>query len=612
MPGNYLKFRTEIVQKYLDHYPSPDICKEHGLPYLRDKLFISILLITFPICCVAYIPSIVISLLTHQWIIGFFDTLCMLALVFILLGKNYRIQLKKTLFSAIFYTLSIILFIYMGMQGPAVIILLCISVLITLFHSKRAGLISVALNLIIFLLILPFFTIKASNEIFFQKYTIESLMVVCFNLIAFNTLVVLSAASLVDQLNESFLEEKKLQELLRKESVELLLAKQRAEESDRLKSAFLTNMSHEIRTPMNGILGFTDLLSEPQLDDRDQQKYLGIVKKSAARMFNLINEIVEIAKIESGQTEVVYKEINLQDQIDHIFYLLKPEADRKNLYLSIAIGIQVPGAFIRTDGEKLYAILTNLVKNAIKYTEKGSIQFGYNLRSAVSSELTSQPAEIVFFVKDTGIGIPANRQKAIFDRFVQADIEDTEARQGAGLGLSIAKSYVEMLNGRIWVESEPGKGSMFYFTLPYLGELKETPTANNLEIPEGHESWLKDHTVLIVEDDETSSVFISAIARKFSRKIFEVQSGIEAIKVFRSNPDIDLILMDIRMSGMSGYEATRQIRQFNKDVFIIAQTAHAMIGDKEKALEAGCDGYITKPISNKKLQELIRNHWNKK
>ena len=234
------------------------------------------------------------------------------------------------------------------------------------------------------------------------------------------------------------------------------------------------------------------------------------------------------------------------------------------------------------------------------------------MRSAVSSELTSQPAEIVFFVKDTGIGIPANRQKAIFDRFVQADIEDTEARQGAGLGLSIAKSYVEMLNGRIWVESEPGKGSMFYFTLPYFGELKETPTANNLEIPEGHESWLKDHTVLIVEDDETSSVFISAIARKFSRKIFEVQSGIEAIKVFRSNPDIDLILMDIRMSGMSGYEATRQIRQFNKDVFIIAQTAHAMIGDKEKALEAGCDDYITKPISNKKLQELIRNHWNKK
>jgi signal transduction histidine kinase len=229
---------------------------------------------------------------------------------------------------------------------------------------------------------------------------------------------------------------------------ELIIAKEKAEESDRLKSAFLANMSHEIRTPMNGILGFSSLLSEPGLAGEDQQKY-----------------------IESGQMEVALKDTNINEQIGYVYNLLKPDADSKGIILSATLSWPDNEAIIHTDAEKLYAILTNLVKNAVKFTDKGSIEIGYTiepgeLESYLHRDLDTNPLQLKFYVKDTGIGIPADRQKAIFERFMQADILDLQARQGAGLGLSIAKAFVEMLQGRIWVDSQPGQGTVFYFTLP--------------------------------------------------------------------------------------------------------------------------------------------------
>jgi signal transduction histidine kinase len=257
-----------------------------------------------------------------------------------------------------------------------------------------------------------------------------------------------------------------LEEEVEKRTKELYIAKEKAEESDRLKSAFLANMGHEIRTPMNGILGFSALLSEPGLDSEDQQEYISIIQKSGTRMLNIINEIVEISKIESGLMNVYFKDTNINEHIEYVYDLLQPEAESKKLNISFKNNLPDNEAVINTDGEKLYAILINIVKNAIKYTDEGSIEFGYNLKSNVSTS-PKYVDELEFFVIDTGIGIPYDRQKAIFERFIQADIADVEARQGAGLGLSIAKAYVEMLNGRIWVESEHGKGSKFYFTLPY-------------------------------------------------------------------------------------------------------------------------------------------------
>jgi PAS domain S-box-containing protein len=251
----------------------------------------------------------------------------------------------------------------------------------------------------------------------------------------------------------------------KKAETDTIKAKEKAEEGDRLKSAFLANMSHEIRTPMNGILGFSALLSEPGLESEEQQEYIKLIQKSGTRMLNIISEIMDISKIESGLTGISIKEVNINKQLEFVYKLLKPDAEVKAINLFIKNSLPMDEATIFTDEEKLYGILSNLVKNAIKYTDKGSIEFGY--------DSTSSPGkfnELQFYVKDTGIGIPKDRQEAIFERFIQADIADVQARQGVGLGLSIAKAYVEMLGGKIWVESEKGKGSEFYFTLPYITE----------------------------------------------------------------------------------------------------------------------------------------------
>ncbi|MCX6278941.1 MAG: PAS domain S-box protein [Bacteroidetes bacterium] len=252
---------------------------------------------------------------------------------------------------------------------------------------------------------------------------------------------------------------------------ELIKAKEKAEESDRLKSAFLANMSHEIRTPMNGILGFAELLKEPDLTGEEKTEYIRIIEKSGTRMLKIINDLVDISKIEAGQMEVSVTETNINKQCEFIYNFFKPEVNQKGIRFSFKNLLPDNEAIIKTDREKLYAILTNLVKNAIKYTNSGSIEFGYKIvetQCIASLNKTQCIASLQFFVTDTGIGIPVFRQKAIFERFVQADIEDRKALQGAGLGLAISKAYIEMLGGKIWVESEEGKGSTFYFTIPII------------------------------------------------------------------------------------------------------------------------------------------------
>jgi len=256
-------------------------------------------------------------------------------------------------------------------------------------------------------------------------------------------------------------------------------ARIKAEENDRLKTAFLANMSHEIRTPMNGILGFVGLLKEPKLSGEEQLEYIGIIEKSGERLLNIINDIVDISKIEAGQMSVLMDESNINEQIEYIDTFFQPEFERKGLQHSFNNALPTEEAIIRTDREKIYAILMNLVKNAIKYTKEGKIEFGYRLvrekesrkDKANNRDKACLVSTLEFFVKDTGIGIPKNRQEAIFERFIQADITDKMALQGAGLGLSISKAYVEMLGGEIWVESVESKGSTFYFTTPYKNEL---------------------------------------------------------------------------------------------------------------------------------------------
>jgi PAS domain S-box-containing protein len=369
--------------------------------------------------------------------------------------------------------------------------------------------------------------------------------------------------------------------------LELIEAKEKAEESDRLKSAFLTNMSHEIRTPMNGILGFAELLKEPNLSTDEQNSFIEIIGKSGQRMLNTINSIIDISKIESGLVKVNIQEANINEKMEFTYKFFKPEVESKGIQFLMKTGLAEKESIINTDNEMVYGILTNLVKNAIKFTHKGSIELGYEKKGKF----------LEFHVKDTGIGIPKDRLDAIFDRFIKADIEEKQAFQGSGLGLTISKSYVEMLGGKMWIESEEGLGSIFYFTIPYNAIEEENTEVLNAVPADDNEVKIKNLKILIAEDEEISGMLLEMMVNTFAKKIIKAITGLEAVDACRLNPDIDLILMDIQMPQMNGYEATRQIREFNKEVVIIAQTAYGLSGDREKAIEAGCNDYITKPIN---------------
>lgn len=394
---------------------------------------------------------------------------------------------------------------------------------------------------------------------------------------------------------------KNLEEIVEKRTHELLIAKEKAEESDQLKSAFLANMSHEIRTPMNGILGFAELLKEPDLKGEDQLEYIQIIEKSGMRMLGIINDIVDVSKIESGIMETHYTLTSLVDILNDQIDFFTPEVKAKNLKI-IYESTPYKDLIINTDKEKLEAILVNLIKNAIKYTQEGEIRIGFE----------QDTEKLSIFVSDTGIGIPKDRQLAIFDRFVQADIADKMALQGAGLGLSIAKAYAEILNGKLHLKSEVGEGTIFYLDLP-LHEIQHISLVEDEGKTESQELVLQSPklNILIAEDEYTSALVLSKTLKPLTNKLFLAKTGDEAVNNFKANPDIDLILMDIKMPGMNGYEATEAIRKFDKDVTIIAQTAHAMGGDKQRALDSGCNDYISKPIRREELFYMIDKHFGK-
>ncbi len=381
---------------------------------------------------------------------------------------------------------------------------------------------------------------------------------------------------------------------------DLVLAKEKAEESDRLKSAFLANMSHEIRTPMNGIIGFTDLLKEQKLTGKEKIKYINIIKKSGERMLNTINDLIEISQIESGTMEVEPGDVNINDQMDGFYHQFIAESESKGLKLSCHKGLPDSQALILSDGKKINAIFCNLLKNAIKYTFSGTIDFGYELKHN----------QIEFFVKDTGIGIEPNRHKIIFDRFVQADMSLTKPYEGAGLGLSIAKAYVGMLEGEIWLESKPLAGTQFYFTIPYRSNSVHAQETITLSPETGENDLLKDLTILVAEDDAIGKLYLSELLNGNCKDIMFASDGLEALQLFKSNRGkIDIVLMDIKMPGLNGYQTTQKMKEINDQVFIIAQTAYALSGDREKAIASGCDFYLAKPFSKAQLLEAVKQYY---
>ncbi len=378
----------------------------------------------------------------------------------------------------------------------------------------------------------------------------------------------------------------------------LIDAKEKAEESDRLKTAFLQNMSHEIRTPMNGILGFLELLKEPGLDEEGKNQYIELVTQSGQRLLNTINDIIEISKIEAGQSEKWISPTNIHEVTHYLYNFFKPETDKKGLLFSLNERIPREKSIIRTDKHKLTGILTNLLTNAIKFTKKGSIELGNYLEKDY----------IIFYVRDTGTGIPPDRKKVIFDRFVQANLKLNRGHEGSGLGLSIVKAYLELLEGKVEIESEEGIGSTFRIFIPHQ-PMKE----KNSQDKEEHNNLPKTQTkvkILVAEDDPMSYRYLETILSKEGFSIIHTLTGEDTVEKVKTIPDISLILMDLKMPKMTGLEATRKIKSFNPEIPVIAQTAYAFSDDKERALEAGCDDYISKPINKNKLLEIITHFLN--
>ena len=377
---------------------------------------------------------------------------------------------------------------------------------------------------------------------------------------------------------------------------ELVIAKEKAEESERLKTAFLANMSHEIRTPLNGILGFTNLLTtDDNLEKESKIKYASVINKSAEGLLKIINDILDISRLETGKTTIEQKPFDAAitlSAIHSIFEKKRTDAGTNEVELIV----QKPGTplVLNTDENRLMQIFSNLIDNALRFTSEGSVTFGI-------SQVMEGKAE--FFVADTGVGIPKEKHAVIFDRFSQADNSTTRSYGGTGLGLSIVKKLLELMGTEITVESEPGKGSVFRFWLPVFSTRGSEEKVSN-ENPE-NPGKTRNTKILVVEDDSVSRIYFSQILKNYSGEIFFAETGKEALQLFETqNPDV--ILMDIGLPDINGLEIVRKIRETNQKVVIIVQTAYAMPDDRQKALEAGCNDYIAKPIKTALLMEKIK------
>jgi PAS domain S-box-containing protein len=379
---------------------------------------------------------------------------------------------------------------------------------------------------------------------------------------------------------------------------ELMIAKEKAEESDRLKSAFLANMSHEIRTPLNGILGFTGLLTDEKiLTEAKKKEYSNIINKSAESLMHIINDILDISKLESGQLLIENKTIELNKTLDtlHTLYTKKLADNGKD---HIALNVLKPEnkTILSTDENRLTQIFTNLLDNAMKFTHSGKIEFGVK---SIETE------KIQLMVSDTGIGIEKKRHNEIFSQFTQANESISQLYGGTGLGLSIVKKLIELMNGSIELDSEPDRGSTFIFCLPFEAGYEPIQDIQQ-EIISAEKVGSKKIRILIVEDDPVSRLYYEEILKRTPYELLFATTGAEALEM-ANHTSPRIILMDIRLPDISGMEVVKEIRKVNSRVKIIAQTAYAMASDEKIAMASGCNDFVTKPVSREMLLHKLKS-----
>lgn len=376
---------------------------------------------------------------------------------------------------------------------------------------------------------------------------------------------------------------------------ELLQAKEKAEESDKLKTAFINNISHEIRTPLNGIIGFGQFLAEKDLSAEQRSHYFNLIQKSSNRLVNTVSDYIDMARIVSGTMEVNNKEFDLLQFMNEISQKTCSLCEEKNIDFKVFTPLAIDKLILNSDAEIIDKIFYILLENALKFTNHGCISCGFNVMNGF----------INFYVKDTGKGIAKDKLEKIFVMFSQEDTSNTRGYEGSGLGLTIASGLVKLLGGTISVVSEKGVGSTFSFTVPYkVSELKSNKLSTGQDLLTNSSRPL----ILIAEDDELNFLYIEAVIKMINCDYLHAKNGVEAVDICKQNDKITLVLMDIKMPVMNGMEATQIIHLFRPDLPVIATTAYAQTGDEYRFLSAGCNGYISKPIKKDKLLELIQKH----
>ncbi|NCB07187.1 MAG: PAS domain S-box protein [Bacteroidia bacterium] len=390
----------------------------------------------------------------------------------------------------------------------------------------------------------------------------------------------------------------------KKTETELKCALRKATESDRLKSSFLATMSHELRTPLNAIIGFSDLLDK-RLGTDEVERFGKIINSSGNHLLSIVNDLFDITLIETGEIKIKKEPVSLKSVFDDIYYVIsnkQTNTEQNNTELKLIVPDRIEYETITTDANKLKQILINLLKNALKFTSKGYVHYGYERIIEENCPFYR------FFVKDSGIGISRDKQKLIFDIFRQAEDCDTRKYGGTGIGLSVAKRLTELLGGKIWVESEENKGSSFFFTIPAEPVISNEPVKPVISEKQDQKNK---KLILVTEDDEISFEYIKTVLKTAGYDYLWAKNGAEAIALCKTNQNIGLVLMDFNMPVMNGYDTTPKIRELFPSLPIIAQTAYAVAGDKEKILAAGCNDYISKPIKHEillgKIENLIAN-----
>ena len=585
-----------FINYFSRFFPYTEFDEDVTLSYWKNRLLYVLILSIVFFGFIAYVPSVILSVEEGLWSVAIIDSLAYGFCIWIALSQRVGAKAKALSILLVIYFLGASLILILGPIGAGFMWLFVFPILTSFFFEKRGALIASGINGVTLMVLFALFFIDLPPVFLLKNYSVGAYVVNAANFMALTLFISVSLSVMVSSINNALRKELEITQQLQEKQQVLEQEKARAEESDRLKSAFLSNMSHEIRTPMNAIIGFSNLLKDTELPPVKVEKYVDIVQNSGRQLLRIIDDIIDISKIESNQLHVALKPIDVVEVIREIEEIATSRL--KDLNKDVEFKLNIPKGqssyIVNTDDVRFKQIVINLVSNAIKFTREGSIELGFIPYSKAGQLF------LKFYVKDTGKGIRPEAFDLIFKRFAQENV--TDYKEGTGLGLSITQGLVALLGGEIWLESEIGKGTTFFFTIPYISAIlisKEEPAKNLFA-----QYDFSGKILYVAEDDLPSYLFIEEVLRKSNIIIKHVTNGASLLKLMNDRKP-DIILLDINMPIMNGLKAIEQIRKLDKRIPIIAQTAYALHDERARCLQAGFDDYLAKPFSPPELLKIL-------